>query len=302
MNLKHKHYPHPVLESQFKDRDPDFKNSFFDISVNYHLNATKTELIIETIFDLENKSLINLIDSGKAVFTLLFVCDSTSIRILKRTNQKEIVFKIPTKRLNKTVMIYPFVLANKDVKKYRNCDLTEPINNLSFQIKKGDILAIAPNYELYIEKETLFEIGSIFDIVKLDRRNAPLLSFDCNQSKIQIHLPTDTYKKVKEISLYTGPINHVLISLFYVPAIVYSLQSIVNLQKDPDGHSQLLEYKDFNWYRTLELKLIKFQLGESLADINEDNIVNVAHRLMEAPIDKALIALEDIVLNAGDNE
>lgn len=294
MNTKHKHYPHPVLESQFNEPDQDFVNSSFDVSITSKLNENKSELILETIFDLSNNTLRSLIDSKKATFAILLVCESTSTRILKQTFQYEERFHIPTKSLNKTVMIYPYVLAKKDIQNYRNEDLIEPINNLFFQIKRGDILAIAISHEVYIEKEALFEAGSIFEFVETKKKNAPLMSFNPDNPKIQIWLPSATFYKVKEFSNFTGHVNHILISLLYVPAVIYALQIVLMLNRDSDEETKLLEFKDYNWYRTLERKLIDLKLGEDLTEIREERVIDIAHRLMENPYEKAFSALEEL--------
>lgn len=302
MSVKKTYFPHPVLESQFIDSDTNFKGSYFKTSINDQLLEGGSDLTLETIFELENEVLNEFISNGKAIFALLIICESTVTRIFKKTQRKEEKFNLPTRLLNKTVVIYPLILSNEDISEYRNTDLVEPLNNLSFEVLKGDKLAISNSYELYIEKEPLIEVESIFEFIELRKKNAPLLSFNPNSSKIQIYLPTKTYLKVTQYSNYPGGVNNILISLFYTPAVVHALRSVVSLKQESDWETQLLEYKDYSWYRTLEFKFEKLKLGNDLSEIGEDNITDIACRLMEDPNNKALDAIEELFFSMEGTE
>lgn len=294
MSIKPKHYPHPVLESQFTEPDDDFFNSRFEASINYELNADKDSINFEVTFYLKNDTLVKMINNGKAIFALLIVCDSTFTRILEKITQFKKQLKLSARSLNKTVRIYPFILANKNIDNYINTDLIDPIRNLSFSVQRGDILAIAPYYEFYIEKEPVFEVGSIFEFILQNKKNH-LLSFNANHSKIQIYMSSEMYEKVRELSQYPG-INNILISMFYVPAVIHALKNVVSLDED----IQLQEYKDYNWYRTIEMKLRELKLGDELSEINEEDIINLVHHLMENPYEKALSSIEELLMGSGD--
>lgn len=302
MSVQHKHYPHPVLESQFDTADENFVNSYFDVSIDVKREDNGTNMLVESIFDLTNETLKDLINSEKAIFALLFVCESTSKRFLMCTKQFEDSFNISTKSLNKTVTIQPYILAKRDINSYQNNSLVEPFKYISFDVKRGDILAIAADTEIYIEKEKLFDVDSIFEFIELSERRPKLMSFNPDNTKIQIFIPSDTFNKIKELSNYKSSINDILISLFYLPSIVYALNSIVSLNVDAEGESKLMEYKDHNWYRTLERKLIELKLGDDLSGIQEDEVNNIAHKLMEDPNYKSLLAVEDLIYGSEGSE
>lgn len=300
MNTRYKHYPHPVLQSQFEIDDENFKNSKFNVFINQYISEKDNEIVLETTFELENDTLKNLIDNDEAIFALLIICKSTSKRYLKTTNNKEEVLIVDAMYLNKTVSIYPYVLANKDINNYRNTDLIKPLNQFMFEIKRGDILAVAANYELYIEKNDVIEADSIFEFIEIERKNAPEMSFDPRSNKIRIQLPKSTYEKVRLMSGFRGSANHILMSLLYLPSVIYSLHSIVKLRSDVEGQTELTEFKDYDWYRTLEQKYRDLKLGDDLSDLSEDNLIDIAHKLMEKPNTKALDALDELLLQMGD--
>ena len=299
MSIKPKHYPHPVLESQFADPDPDFKNSSFDFHWNYEQNDTGTKLILNATFDLQNKTLEKLIEEEKATFAFVVICESMSFRTVFKTFQPEESFDLLSSQLNKTVTIYPYVLANTDIKDYQNHELIEPLDQLLFKIKRGDILAIAPHHEFFLEKDPLVEADSIFEFQELKKKNAPLMSFNPKHSKIIISLPSETYQQVKGMVKYKGPVNHVLISLLYTPAVINALEMIHELASE--NSPELQEFKDYNWYRTLEIKLNELKLGEDLSEIRADHITNIAHHLMNNPNVRALKALEELIVGKDEN-
>src|SRR5690625_3142948 len=300
MSIKHKHYPHPVLESQFNTRDTSFVDSHFDVSLNVQLEENGAYIIVESIFDLDNSTLNKLIVNGEAVFALLFICESTSIRTLKCLRQFEGSIRLSTKSLNNTVTIRPYIIADKDIKDYQNTSLLEPINEIPFKVKRGDVLAISNDTEVYIEKEKLINVESIFEFIELKGKSAKLLSFYPNNTKIKIFIPNEIYNKVRTFSNYRGSISNVLISLFYVPAVVQALYSITSLIQDPAGEAKLLEYKDYSWYRTLEKKLLELKLGDDLSNISEVDVNSIAHELMENPNYKALSAIDDLIYGSEE--
>ena len=84
--------------------------------------------------------------------------------------------------------------------------------------------------------------------------------------------------------------------MFYVPAVIHALKNVVSLDED----IQLQEYKDYNWYRTIEMKLRELKLGDELSEINEEDIINLVHHLMENPYEKALSSIEELLMGSGD--
>lgn len=299
MSIKPKHYPHPVLESQFSDPDPDFTDSFFDFHLNYEPNDTGAQLIFNATFELQNKTLEKLIKNKEASFAFVVICESMSFRTIFTTFQHEESFNLPSSKLNKTVTIYPYILANTDFDNYRNEELIAPLNQLSFKVKRGDILAIAPHHEFFLEKDPLVEADSIFEFQELKKKNAPLMSFNPKNSTIIISLPSETYQQVKGMVKYKGPVNHVLISLLYTPAVINALEMVYELASE--NSPELQEFKDYNWYRTLEIKLNELKLGEDLSEIRVDDITNIAHQLMENPNLRALKALEELIVGKDEN-
>lgn len=291
MSIKHKHYPHPVLRSQYIDVDPDFIESFYEVDIQNKLSENKEQIELAVTFDLKNTTLNRLIFQNKAVFVLLFVCESTSTRFLKYTYESEKVFNIPTKNLNNTVMIQPYILAEEDIRDYKNEDTIELLKKMSFDVKRGDILAIATNYELYIEKDPVLEVDSIFDIIENKNKNADQFAVDPAGTKIKIHLPSEVYQKVEIMTKYSGLTSKILISLIYLPAVINALEYMASL-----AESEQIALKDYSWYRTLETKLIDLKLGNELSTIDSSKVLEIAHQIMELPNTQALEALDKILL------
>lgn len=290
MITKKKHYPHPVLESQFNKKDDDFNNSFFDVDINHELNEDQTLLRLEVNFELENDTLKTLINNKKAVFALLIICDSTFTRKAVHTHKYHDQFEFDLNTLNQTVVISPFIIADEDIDFYKNEDLIEPLKNYSFKVQRGDLLAIGMSYECYLEKDPLIEIGSIFEFNQTDKKSDHILSFNPNDQKIIIYLAPNLFDKLNSFS-GIKVISPILISMFLVPAVIHSLETIVNLDE-----AELLIYKDYSWYRTLENKLIKNNLGEDLSEISEENVVDLAHKLMDNPFEKSLNSVEELIM------
>jgi|SRR5690625_4200256 len=294
MMSKKKHYPHPVLESQFNQKDDDFNDSYFQAKIDYELNTSDELMRLKVNFELENKTLEQLITNQKAVFALLVICDSTFTRKVVETYNYWAEFEFDLNTFNKTVVITPLILANNNIDSYENKDLIEPLKNYSFSVQKGDLLAIGMTYECYIERDPLVEVGSIFEFEKVDKSLNHLVSYNPDHDKIIIYLAPTLYDKLNELSRI-NIISPILISKLLVPAVIHSLERICDLDD-----SELLNYKDYSWYRTLENKLIHNKLGADLSEISQDNVVDLSHKLMDNPLEKSFNSIEELFMGSGE--
>ena len=48
------------------------------------------------------------------------------------------------------------------------------------------------------------------------------------------------------------------------------------------------------------MKLRELKLGDELSEINEEDIINLVHHLMENPYEKALSSIEELLMGSGD--
>lgn len=292
MKIKQKHYPYPVLN--FFDKTPEEIN--FSCTLDLEEIAELDMVKFKVVYSLNNKVLETLIEQNKATLGLHLECPSTMKRILLKTNSYKDEFEVPLKDLNKTIDVNFFILASDDIKNYENIEVDPYSEGLSFEVNKGDILAIGLPETLEIEKEPLVETNSIFELVPTDKSDAKPIEVDLSSDKIRIHLPKRDFELMNQIHSETFyRADSLLVAIYYTPAIVEALYMIKNMYDERD-EDQIDIIRDNIWYRSLKARL--YHINLNIEELPSNNLLGIAHQMLDNPNKKAM----DYFLNVISEE
>ena len=142
-------YPHPVLSEANKD----FINSTFQTDLLSLDEKDRDNLIFKMKYNLKCQGLEELIRLDSAIVIVRITCKRTSYRDYKILDKKkESILRIPKKNVSDEIEIEPWILAHKDISNYKLAEFNQNyFAGLSFQIKKGTILATAPGYRIRLD-------------------------------------------------------------------------------------------------------------------------------------------------------
>lgn len=282
MLIRNKYFPYPVIA---KGND-SYATSTFVSDVDFEKNGYYLKFILKAT--LNNDGINELIKSKKVSFVHHIECVQTCYRYAVITQEEEEVFQIHQSQLNGAVQITTLIVANEDLKGYKNADFSADYKGFSFNIKKGCLLAIGGSIEIELnkQKDDLENTSSIFSIVPNLDPNETIINVDISstKSKIIIQLPVKGCNIYKNMSsnLEAQSIMH---SMIIIPALIQVFDEL------KAQRFELYNFNDCRWFKALvkACKNLKIELDEN--NLENLNSYKTAQLLMDSPTMKALTYL-----------
>lgn len=289
MEIKYKLYPYPVLW----DKNDDYKKpSKFSVEVDPKEDFKNIKLKIN--FLLKDKEIEKLIKENKAEYVVHIEGTSTYFREIISTKETEINYVLKDRDILGRLQVNFFILAKQDIKDYRNDNFNEDYSSETFNLKKGNIIAIADGYRFDIEKndDELGKISSIFSICKKETVKQTGMTIDMGYEKIRIGLNITDYVNYSQLSQNPNKVDSAN-SVIIFPALIYIFEQ---LKKDFNE----TDYTEYKWFRALE-NIFKKNGEELNKGLLENEIsIDLAQRVLNYPIERAFNSL--INEDEGDDE
>lgn len=289
MEIKYKLYPYPVLW----DKNDDYKKpSKFSVEVDPKEDFKNIKLKIN--FLLKDKEIEKLIKENKAEYVVHIEGTSTYFREIISTKETEINYVLKDRDILGRLQVNFFILAKQDIKDYRNDNFNEDYSSETFNLKKGNIIAIADGYRFDIEKndDELGKISSIFSICKKETVEQIGMTIDMDYEKIRIGLNITDYVNYSQLSQNPNKVDSAN-SVIIFPALIYIFEQ---LKKDFNE----TDYTEYKWFRALE-NIFKKNGEELNKGLLENEIsIDLAQRVLNYPIERAFNSL--INEDEGDDE
>ena len=289
MEIKYKLYPYPVLWN----KNDDYKMpSEFSAEIKTEENFKNTKLKIK--FFLKDKEIEKLIRENKAGYVVHIEGTRTYFRDFISTRETEITYDLKDRDILGKLEINFFILAKQDIRGYRNDNFNEDYSSEAFNLKKGNIIAIADGYRFDIEKndDELGKISSIFSICKKETVEQTGMTVDMSYEKIRIGLNITDYVNYSQLSQNPNTVDSVN-SIIIFPALIYIFEQ---LKKDFTE----TDYTEYKWFRALE-NIFKKNGQELNKELLENEIsIDLAQRVLNYPIERAFNSLTNE--DEGDDE
>ena len=289
MEIKYKLYPYPVLWN----KNDDYKMpSEFSAEIKTEENFKNTKLKIK--FFLKDKEIEKLIRENKAEYVVHIEGTRTYFRDFISKRETEITYDLKDRDILGKLEINFFILAKQDIRGYRNDNFNEDYSSEAFNLKKGNIIAIADGYRFDIEKndDELGKISSIFSICKKETVEQTGMTVDMSYEKIRIGLNITDYVNYSQLSQNPNKVDSVN-SIIIFPALIYIFEQ---LKKDFTE----TDYTEYKWFRALE-NIFKKNGQELNKELLENEIsIDLAQRVLNYPIERAFNSLTNE--DEGDDE
>lgn len=244
MRIRQKYYPYPVMERT--------GHSYKDFSFNVVTTVKREGYNIVFSFDasIEDKQILDLIQTGKAVFAYHVQCAQTCYRAAFETKEKLYTKTIKEEELNGQVEVCPFIILREDVKSFSSDNFSSDYMGIRFDIDKGGILAIGDQSQHIISKDPndLNNSSSIFRVIANPNSNAENMSVDIRPDKISVVLPKEQHGIYRGLSknLTLQPAMHAMI---FVPALMVVFNE---LKKRLDSTGDFADFSEYRWVSALE--------------------------------------------------
>lgn len=237
---------------------------------------------MEQVFDLDNDSLSQLIEGGRAEYVMHIYCKGTMFREVRRFSKAiaEAVV-LPANNLRDRVEVDFFVCANAHLEGYENTQAHSDYAGYKFPVDKGAILAYGGQGVFYANKtpEELKAISSFMNIDSDDKADGPMYN-DYDGDKITVFLSKNDYRRYQEVKKNDEAVD-ILHSAIVLPAL---MQAIVEVQDDDS------EFKNRKWYGILK---------DRVTETKEEQPMRVAQKILENPLNRSFNAVT--TLTNGDD-
>ena len=293
MHIRNKLYPYPILAETYKNYD--YIDSHFDIIANQEMKKDRLVLRFQPI--LNNKDLENLIENGSAEFVVHIESVITSYRKLLNVPKNGCSCEILADDIEDVVSVCPFIIAKKDIPNYKNQQFNKVYEGFSFDIEKGNILAIGQEYEFPIEKEMdeYSKLPSIFVVTPIKDEKEKDMKINIGGDRINIQLPLKSYAQFNKSKLNDAyaPIVH---SMLIIPALLKCFEEL----KSKAYQGMYWEISSRRWYRVIEKALKKHNIELSEDTIHQIDSFEKAQLLFEDTINRGLMNLFNLDLQTEE--
>jgi len=269
-NLKGQ-YPLPIL------RPAEYDNNYVysDFSFSLEVNQENTPHSLTVDFEIKHDDIDRLVREKKATVSLAIHCEPTylyDVIDLSNTAHQTVIFD--EQRVFGSVYFTLIVKALRVISDFRPKHLEPGFEGLSFNVKKGDILAISEEYQHYYSLPSLQLGADIFELEEEPELADMEFEVELTESKIKIGVGTKLNALVqKNMNTEAGRVNN--ISSIYFPALVEVLY-LMQSEKYDTGYA---------WYEAVSTAMQS--VGAPVEENNWEPLA-VAQRLLRFPYESLL--------------
>lgn len=277
MKAKNLSYPHPVLGN-----GDDMAGNFSWVA---ECDIWADLVTIRPTYLLEHEGLDELIRGGYACFTLEMQCWSTFYRKSFECLRNWTEITLPAQNLRWRVDLGFFVCSKKDLPEYRPVWLHSDYGNCTFSISRGDVLAIGGETSFVADKD--FDpmrppAGALMQICTLPLMSWPA-EIDYSDRKIKICLSKDDRKRYSGLPKSCEDMLH---GLVVFPVL---LDALYEWKKQGESN-----YANTEWFAKIWSIVSSKKLDDCVP-------FEMAQRILQDPISRALTGIDQLLVNEDDN-
>lgn len=277
MKLKADLFPYPVLNTAMDDYA---NNDAFSSRIEWEqLSLSKIKLSIS--FRLEDKEIQYLIESEKAVYAVHLEGISSSYRrlFLVPNKHEDIEITLSAEEVAGKIEVNFMILANNKILDYKNSNFNSdyfPDDYVVRRLDKGDIIAFDTMAELNIEYSNKENPGAK-SMIRVAMWEEDFMNVDLEGDVIKVNLPEKSYNAYFKLSNSDKIKEKLLLVAIVLPSLTFTIEQI----KSNPG-----DWSSRKWYEALENLLDK--LGITMMELGERDSMEVAQKLLDMPLEKAL--------------
>ena len=167
MRIKNRLYPYPVL----RPTTGDYLHSTFKCAIEPQLSEKECRFQFEMV--CTNKTILKLIDSGKAMYAVHLECKYTYYRDLQYSPKAKFIINLDSSLVDQQVEVCPVIIVTEDIAGYTCPDLDDIYAGENIIIKNGNPIAIGnqATIEIAKEKDTLKKLSQPFCVLPYPDNN-----------------------------------------------------------------------------------------------------------------------------------
>lgn len=233
-------------------------------------------IISSTTFDLgSNNKLKELINDKKASIVTEVFCSYTMYRQCFKSSNG-INLSIPLEYLKNKIELLYLIIANETIEDYTNNSIKPELQEQSFYIEEGDLLAMLGEENIQLDVST--SMDSIIKIRESDKDN---YTFSWNENSIIINLSSKIYATLLKVKA-SVEYQKIIVSSILQAALIHACYKL-----KPEG-----QYSEKNWHKALLIHWKDFSKQEG--EPATEDIPNFVDHLLQKPFELVINTLEGI--------
>ncbi|NLK00341.1 MAG: hypothetical protein GX318_03755 [Clostridia bacterium] len=245
-------------------------------------------------FYINNKCLLKYIHMKKFCYALHIECAVTRYRNLFKSFSRKMLFNILSDKLDGKVEVCPMIISAEHVNSYRNEMFNPDYGDITFIIKKGDILAVDRNIVFSADKkiDPLRKISSIFTIGLNRSPNAPPIDIDAMGNRVVVLMNKENFERYRILKLDQN-MHSTLACVTAFPALISLLETLKsNIQED---EARIGDYEGLRWFRVISNKLNELGVNVHDGDLLNESSLKIAQELIGNQLTGSLKNLEGYI-------
>ena len=275
MRLSRRSYPHPVVGNL-----DDVPGAAFQATIE--MSVDQDNVYIDANIQCSSTTVCGLVADRRAAYAVHVECTNTIFRRAYEFAETSKRITIPINQLNDTVEVNAFAVALRDILSYAVEKSHPDYDGSSFDIRKGDIIAVGEGKTFTIESrfDALSRIGSIMLIeASTDDGDMPM-RIEFNGEKIRVILSKADFSSYKLLR-HNEELSGILTTTIVLPVLLETLYYIEGCGDDD-------ELDSLKWYRALTRRI------EALGLRNESEKLTKAQKLLELPVKRTLSTAQTV--------
>lgn len=307
MKLINGEFPNPVLAA---GRDDYIQGcNFVTALAQDKILTNANNITLPMSYTLQCGDLEKLVKSGEVTVVINVKSSAASFSKIFSfsATQNQMKISIPLDFVVNKIDIEGFIVATHDIPAFQCKEFNSLyFANMTFEIAKGQILAIGTSTSVPLSTDVDKPVASIFSIIKSDEAKSDVTpSFE--DEKILILLKSelyDLYYKFKDFNngILRRYANVVIVYPVLVEAVGYVIGHYQNQDEDSDDEMNNDEYSGKRWFKSIVRQIEA--LGISLDNIDR-NPTTLANDLLDDIAFDALKCFDEILdseMNSGEAE
>src|SRR5690606_21381649 len=130
------------------------------------------------------------------------------------------------------IEVYPYILATQEIRSYTCPWINDEFGGGPFHYEMGAVLAIDRPQSVYIDRDTLRPLASVFELARSDALTGHEWRVKPTESKVQVLLSSELKERIDRVRNNTAH-RAVLMNSIYFAAV---MQCITILRYEDDQH------------------------------------------------------------------
>lgn len=257
-------YPYPVLRPGVDD----YVDGDIQVTVDVTASPDQTAVKAQVEFIVSVPDIVSLVQEGLAQYVAVFSCRDTYLRRSFKSQAPKFEIEFQNAVLRGEVSIHGYVVASERIQGYTSKLLNEEFGVGGIEFPRGAVLALDEPQAVYIDRDLLRPISSVFGITKKEGLTEYEWTLNLDEEKVFIEV-SPAFKERLDAARNSTVNRAILINSVYFAAVMQALKAL---------RADEAEYAERRWAQVLLQSCSNAGIPPTLAEYA------ATERLMRMPL------------------